>query len=82
MQVNSCCSTRPPRSDAVTSRVAIPGTNRIIYVIGQDESEMTCDIRVLEEILDDTVEQINIIRSALDIIKNEHFNSDEPSQLT
>ena len=51
------------------SRYTLPGTNRIIYVLKSGETEIDCDIRELEFILDKTEEQITIIRAALAIIK-------------
>lgn len=58
------------------SRYTLPGTNRIIYVLKSGETEIDCDIRELEFILDKTEEQIAIIRAALAIIKenkNDHY---------
>lgn len=51
------------------SRYTLPGTNRIIYVLKSGETEIDCDIRELEFILDKTEEQITIIRAALATIK-------------
>ena len=56
------------------SRYTLPGTNRIIYVLKSGETEIDCDIRELEVILDKTEEQIHIIRAALEIIKSHKPN--------
>lgn len=64
------------------SRYTLPGTNRIIYVLKSGETEIDCDIRELEFILDKTEEQIAIIRAALAIIKankNENHYIENPS---
>ena len=61
------------------SRYTLPGTNRIIYVLKSGETEVDCDIQALEEILDKTEEEINKIRIALNIIKE---NPDEYSHLS
>ena len=64
------------------SRYTLPGTNRIIYVLKSGETEIDCDIRELEFILDKTEEQITIIRAALAIIKenkNDHHYIENPS---
>ena len=64
------------------SRYTLPGTNRIIYVLKSGETEIDCDIRELEFILDKTEEQITIIRAALAIIKankNDYHHIENPS---
>jgi hypothetical protein len=62
------------------SRYTLPGSNRIIYVLNSGESEIDCDIRELELILDKTEEQIHITRAALAIIKeNIHDYIENPS---
>ena len=52
------------------SRYIIPGTDRPIYVLTQDQDEFDSDIDALEDILDKTEEQIHITRAHLAYIRD------------
>ena len=65
-------------------RYTLPGSNRIIYLLTKDETEVTCDIRALHEILDKTEAEIHKIREYLQIISENQDdniqNSNEPTE--